>query len=427
MTFKSKTHLTGRTYAMVLAGGRGRRLHQLTDWRVKPALPFAGHLSVIDFTLSNCVNSGVRHIAVLTQYKAQSLIRHIEHGWGFLAASLGEYVDVVPAQQQHGESWYSGTANAVYQNMAFIDEAKPALVLVLGGDHIYKMDYSIMLAEHVARGAEMTVACLEVPAAQASEFGVMSVDAEQRIVAFEEKPMHASALPQHPSHVLASMGIYVFDVDLLLAALERDATDPTSHHDFGRDIIPSLLARHRVFAHRFEDSCINMVDATPYWRDIGTVDAYWEANMDLTSVVPELNLYDAEWPILSLQRQLTPAKFVFEEADRSGVAYNSLVSSGCIVSGAKVRHSILFSKVRVGEGSVIEDSLVLPAVTIGKGVTLRRAIVDNHCHLPDGFSAGLDVGHDRARGFHVTERGVTLVTPEMLGQRLHRQIEKPGA
>ena len=427
MTFKSKTHLTGRTYAMVLAGGRGSRLHQLTDWRVKPALPFAGHLSVIDFTLSNCVNSGVRHIAVLTQYKAQSLIRHIEHGWGFLAASLGEYVDVVPAQQQHGESWYSGTANAVYQNMAFIDEAKPALVLVLGGDHIYKMDYSIMLAEHVARGAEMTVACLEVPAAQASEFGVMSVDAEQRIVAFEEKPMHASALPQHPSHVLASMGIYVFDVDLLLAALERDATDPTSHHDFGRDIIPSLLARHRVFAHRFEESCINAVEATPYWRDIGTVDAYWEANMDLTSVVPELNLYDDEWPILSLQRQLTPAKFVFEEADRSGVAYNSLVSSGCIVSGAKVRHSILFSKVRVGEGSAIDDSLVLPAVTIGKGVTLRRTIVDNYCHLPDGFSAGLDAGHDRARGFHVTERGVTLVTPEMMGQRIHRQIEKPGA
>jgi glucose-1-phosphate adenylyltransferase len=427
MTFKSKNHLTGRTYAMVLAGGRGSRLHQLTDWRVKPALPFAGHLSVIDFTLSNCVNSGVRHIAVLTQYKAQSLIRHIEHGWGFLAASLGEYVDVVPAQQQHGESWYSGTANAVYQNMAFIDEAKPALVLVLGGDHIYKMDYSIMLAEHVARGAEMTIACLEVPAAQASEFGVMSVDAEQRIVAFAEKPVHPMALPQRPTHVLASMGIYVFDVDLLLAALERDATDPTSRHDFGRDIIPSLLARHRVFAHRFEDSCINMVDTTPYWRDIGTVDTYWEANMDLTSVVPELNLYDDEWPILSLQRQLTPAKFVFEEAQRSGVAYNSLVSSGCIVSGAQVRHSILFSKVRVGEGSVIDDSLVLPAVTIGKGVTLRRTIIDNYCHLPDGFSAGLDAAHDRARGFHVTERGVTLVTPEMIGQRIHRQIEKPGA
>ena len=427
MTIKPTPHLAGRTYAMVLAGGRGRRLHQLTDWRVKPALPFAGHLSVIDFTLSNCVNSGVRHIAVLTQYKAQSLIRHIEHGWGFLAASLGEYVDVVPAQQQHGESWYSGTANAVYQNMAFIDEAKPALVLVLGGDHVYKMDYSIMLAEHVARGAEMTIACLEVPTAQASEFGVVSVDAEQRIVAFEEKPTHPMALPQHPTHVLASMGIYVFDVDLLLTELERDATDPTSHHDFGKDIIPSLLARHRVFAHRFEESCINAVEATPYWRDIGTVDAYWEANMDLTSVVPELNLYDDEWPILSLQRQLTPAKFVFEEAKRSGVAYNSLVSSGCIVSGAKVRHSILFSKVRVGEGSVIDDSLVLPAVTIGQGVTLRRTIVDNYCHLPDGFSAGLDAGYDRARGFHVTERGVTLVTPEMIGQRIHRQIEKPGA
>ncbi len=427
MTFKPKTHLTDRTYAVVLAGGRGSRLHQLTDWRVKPALPFAGNLSVIDFTLSNCVNSGVRHIAVLTQYKAQSLIRHIEHGWGFLAASLGEYVDVVPAQQQHGESWYSGTANAVYQNLNFIDEAKADLVLVLGGDHIYKMDYSIMLAEHVARGAEMTVACIEVPAGQASEFGVMSVDADQRIVAFAEKPLQAIALAKGPSHVLASMGIYVFDAELLVAELVRDAADPTSRHDFGKDIIPSLLTRHRIFAHRFEESCINMVDTTPYWRDIGTVDAYWEANMDLTSVVPELNLYDDDWPILSLQRQLTPAKFVFEEAARSGVAYNSLISSGCIVSGAKVRHSILFSKVRVGEASLIEDSVVLPAVTIGKGVTLRRTIVDNYCHLPDGFSAGLDAVHDKARGFHVTERGVTLITPEMIGQRIHRQIEKPGA
>ncbi|MFZ4481983.1 MAG: glucose-1-phosphate adenylyltransferase, partial [Rhodoferax sp.] len=324
MTFNPKTHLTDRTCALVLAGGRGSRLHQLTDWRAKPALPFGGHLNIIDFALSNCVNSRVRHIAVLTQYKAQSLIRHIEHGWGFLAASLGEYVDVVPAQQQHGESWYSGTANAVYQNLNIIDETKPDLVLVLGGDHVYKMDYSIMLAEHVARGAEMTVACLEVPVEQASEFGVMSVDADQRIVAFAEKSLQPITLPKRPTHSLASMGIYVFDAELLVAELERDAADPTSDHDFGKDIIPSLLVRHRVFAHSFEESCVNMVDATPYWRDIGTVDAYWEANMDLTSVVPELNLYDDDWPILSLQRQLAPAKFVFEEAGRTGVAHNSL-------------------------------------------------------------------------------------------------------
>jgi glucose-1-phosphate adenylyltransferase len=420
MAFDAKSHLTERTYALVLAGGRGSRLHQLTDWRAKPAVPFAGNLNIIDFALSNCVNSGVRHIAVLTQYKAQSLIRHIEHGWSFLAASLGEYVDVVPAQQQHGESWYSGTANAVYQNLRIIDEARPDLVLVLGGDHIYKMDYSIMLAEHVARGAEMTVACLEVPVAQASEFGVMSVDADHRIVAFAEKPAQPVALAHRPSHALASMGIYVFDAGLLVSELVRDAADPTSSHDFGKDIIPSLLKRHRVFAHSFKDSCVNMVDTLPYWRDVGTVDAYWEANMDLTSVVPELNLYDDDWPILSLQRQLAPAKFVFDENGRKGEAHNSLVSSGCIVSGANVRHSILFSKVKVGEGSLIEDSVVLPDVTIGKNVRLRRAIVDKHCILSDGFSAGLDPAHDRSRGFHVTDNGVTLIAPEMLGQRIHR-------
>jgi glucose-1-phosphate adenylyltransferase len=420
MAFDPKNHLTERTYALVLAGGRGSRLHQLTDWRAKPAVPFAGNLNIIDFALSNCVNSGVRHIAVLTQYKAQSLIRHIERGWSFLAATLGEYVDVVPAQQQHGESWYSGTANAVYQNLRIIDEARPDRVLVLGGDHIYKMDYSIMLAEHAARGAEMTVACLEVPVEHASEFGVMSIDAEHRIVAFTEKPAQPVVLPHRPTHALASMGIYVFDVGLLVSELVRDAADPASSHDFGKDIIPSLLKRNRVFAHSFKDSCVNMVDSTPYWRDVGTVDAYWEANMDLTSVVPELNLYDDAWPILSLQRQLAPAKFVFDEAWRKGEAHNSLVSSGCIVSGARVHHCILFSKVKVGEGSLIQDSVVLPDVTIGKNVRLHRAIVDKHCKLPDGFTAGLDAVQDRARGFHVTANKVTLITPEMLGQHIHR-------
>jgi glucose-1-phosphate adenylyltransferase len=422
MVFDPKKHLTDRTYALVLAGGRGSRLHQLTDWRAKPAVPFAGNLNIIDFALSNCVNSGVRHIAVLTQYKAQSLIRHIEHGWSFLAASLGEYVDVVPAQQQHGESWYSGTANAVYQNLRIIDEARPDRVLILGGDHVYKMDYSIMLAEHAARGAEMTVACLEVPVEQASEFGVMSIAADSRIVAFAEKPKQPVPLAHRPTHALASMGIYVFDADLLVSELLRDAADPTSSHDFGKDIIPSLLSRHRVYAHSFKDSCVNMVDTTPYWRDVGTVDAFWEANMDLTSVVPELNLYDDDWPILSLQRQLAPAKFVFDEAGRRGEAHNALVSSGCIVSGAIVRHSILFSKVKVREGSLVEDSVVLPDVTVGKNVHLRRTIVDKHSKLPDGFSAGLDAAHDRARGFHVTDNGVTLITPEMLGQRIHRVV-----
>lgn len=419
MTFNPQAHLTDRTYALVLAGGRGSRLHQLTDWCAKPAVPFAGHLNIVDFALSNCVNSGIRHIGVLTQYKAQSLIRHIERGWSFLAASLGESVDVMPAQQQHGESWYSGTANAVFQNLRILDESRPDMVLVLGGDHIYKMDYSIMLAEHVDRGAEMTVACLEVPIERAGEFGVMSVDADQRIVAFTEKPLEPAAIPHRPTHALASMGVYVFETELLVSELARDAEDSSSNHDFGKDIIPSLLARHRVFAHSFAASCVNMVNATPYWRDVGTVDAYWAANMDLTSVVPELNLYDDSWPILSLQRQLPPAKFVFDETGRRGGAYNSLVSSGCIVSGATVRHSILFSKVTVGEGSLIEDSVVLPDVRIGKEVRLRRTIVDKHCHLPDCFSAGLDSAHDRERGFHVTETGVTLIVPEMIGQRTH--------
>lgn len=426
MTYASKNHLTERTYALVLAGGRGNRLHQLTDTRAKPAVPFAGKFCIIDFALSNCVNSGVRHIGVLTQYKAQSLIYHIEHGWSFLAASLGEHVDVVPAQQQHGESWYSGTANAVYQNLEILEHARPERVLILAGDHIYKMDYSIMLAEHKARQAEMSIACLEVPLEQASAFGVMVVDATQRIVAFDEKPTQPQGLAQRPSHALASMGIYVFETALLISELERDAADPNSCHDFGRDIIPSILSRHRVYAHSFTDSCVNMIDHTPYWRDVGTLDAYWDANMDLTAVVPELNLYNEDWPILSLQRQLAPAKIVFEDAGRRGQAYNSLLSSGCIVSGATVRHSVLFSNVRVGEGSLIEDSVVLPDVSIGNGVNLRRTIIDKHCHLPDGFCAGMDVAQDRAQGFYVTERGVTLVSPGMIGQGMHRLACAPG-
>ena len=420
MKLNPEAHVTDRTYTFVLAGGRGGRLHQLTDWRAKPAVPFAGNLKIIDFALSNCVNSGVRHIGVLTQYKAQSLIRHIERGWSFLAASLGEYVDVMPAQQQHGESWYSGTANAVYQNLRILEETRPDRVLILGGDHIYKMDYSIMLAEHVDRGSEVTIACLEVPIEHASEFGVMSVDAEQRIVAFTEKPVHPAALSHRPTHALASMGIYIFETELLVSELTRDAGDPNSNHDFGKDIIPSLLARHRVFAHGFSASCVNTVNTAPYWRDVGTVDAYWEANMDLTAVVPELNLYDDAWPILSLQRQLPPAKFVVDDEGRKGGTCNSLASSGCIVSGASVQQSILFSKVTIGKGSLIEDSVVLPDVRIGKEVRLRRTIVDKHSCLPVGFEAGLDAAHDHKRGFHVTKNGVTLIVPEMLGQRTHR-------
>ena len=416
MNANRNTHLTQRSYAIVLAGGRGSRLRQLTDRRAKPAVPFAGKLKIIDFALSNCVNSGIRRIGVLTQYKAQSLIRHIERGWGFLATTLGEYVDVVPAQQQHGERWYSGTANAVWQNVDILREAEPDFVLVLAGDHVYKMDYAVMLAEHAERGAAMSVACIEMPLADAGDFGVMEVDEASRIVGFEEKPARPKPVPGRPGHALASMGIYVFDAQFLVEVLARDAADPASSHDFGKDIIPSLVGSGRLYAHRFEASCVNLVGEQPYWRDVGTIDAYWEANIDLTKVVPDLNLYDDSWPIVSLQRQLAPAKFVFDDSGRRGMAVDSLVSSGCIVSGALVRRSVLFSKVRVGEGSVIEDSVVLPNVVIGRDVAIRRTVIDKRCQLPDGFRAGFDAQQDRARGCYVSERGITLVTPAMIGQ-----------
>jgi len=410
--------LTQRTVAFVLAGGRGARLKQLTDRRAKPAVPFAGKLKIIDFALSNCVNSGIRRIAVLTQYKAQSLIRHVERGWGFLAADLGEYVDVAPAQQRLGETWYSGTADAVLQNLNLLYEADADYVLILAGDHVYKMDYSVMLAEHVASGADVTVACVDVPLADAVNFGVMAVDAERRVVDFQEKPARPESLPGTSDRALASMGIYVFGTKFLCDELERDAREESSGHDFGKDVIPGLVRRGaKVVAHRFADSCVNMVGDQPYWRDVGTIDAFWEANIDLTHVVPQLNLYDDHWPILSLQAQLPPAKFVFDEDTRRGTALDSLVSSGCIVSGAVVRRSILFAKVRVGEGSLVEDSVVLPNVVIGRDVVLKRAVVDKRCVLPDGFVAGVSAEDDRAR-FHVTERGIVLITPENLGQAI---------
>ncbi len=408
-------HLAQQTYAIVLAGGRGTRLGGLTEHRAKPAVPFAGKLSIIDFPLSNCVNSGIRRVAVLTQYQAQSLIRHVERGWGVLEMNLGEFIDVVPAQQRVDEGWYSGTANAVFQNLDMLREADPAHVLVLAGDHVYKMDYARLLADHVARRAQLTIACVDAPLEQAREFGVLRVDARRRVTGFDEKPAEPAALPQRPDHALVSMGIYVFDAPYLRAQLVRDAADAASSHDFGRDLIPRAVRHDRVYAHRFEDSCVGQPGAAPYWRDVGTVDAYWEANIDLTAVIPQLDLYDDRWPILSLQRQLPPAKFVFDDEGRRGMAVDSLVSSGCIVSGATVRRSVLFSKVRVGEGSLVEQSVVLPGVTIGRDVRLRRAVVDKRCVLPDGFRAGHDEAADRRR-FHVTGRGVILITLGMLGQ-----------
>jgi glucose-1-phosphate adenylyltransferase len=408
-------HVMQRVYAVVLAGGRGSRLHALTDHRAKPALPFAGKLNIIDFALSNCINSGIRRIGVLTQYKAQSLIRHIERGWGFLQSSLGEFIDVVPAQQQLGEGWYCGTANAVWQNLEIVREAAPELVLVLAGDHVYKMDYGRMIADHLAHRAPVTLACIDVPLDQAHHFGVIQVDGAMRVLDFLEKPTAAVAVQPGKDQVLASMGIYVFDTDFLCTHLARDAALTTSRHDFGHDLLPDLVRHHHVHAHRFADSCVNMTGDRPYWRDVGTVDAFWEANMDLTHVVPELNLYDDDWPILSVQRQVPPAKFVFDTDSRRGLAVDSLVSDGCIVSGATVRRSVLFSKVRVGEGSLVEDAVVLPNVRIGQGVSLRRVIVDKGCVLPDGFCAGADANHDRAR-FHVSAGGVTLITAGHLAE-----------
>lgn len=404
---------TRQTFAFVLAGGRGERLRQLTEHRAKPAVPMAGHLKIIDFPLSNCVNSGLRRVAVLTQYKAQSLIRHVERGWGFLSGNLGEFVEIAPAQQRLNTNWYRGTADAVHQNVELLREIDARYTLILAGDHVYKMDYSIMIEDHVRSAADATVACVDAPIADAVNFGVIQVDGSWRVVEFHEKPANPEPVPGSSTEALVSMGIYVFNTHFLIEQLAADAADPHSSHDFGRDVIPGIIQRHAVRAHRFADSCVNMVRARPYWRDVGTVDAYYEANIDLTKVEPELNLYDDDWPILSLQPQLPPAKFVFEEPQRRGTALDSLVSSGCIVSGATVRRSLLSSKVRVGDRSLIEDSVILPNVVIGRDVVLRRAVIDKRCVLPDGFQAGLDVDHDRAR-FYVSERGVVLVTPRML-------------
>ena len=407
------------SFGIVLAGGRGSRLMQLTDWRSKPAVPFGGKFRIVDFTLSNCVNSGIRRIGVATQYKAQSLIQHLQRGWSFLDGRFHEFVDILPAQQQISEHWYRGTADAVFQNLDLIRRNRPKHVLVLSGDHVYKMNYARMLAEHVERQADFSVACIDVPRQEASEFGVMHVDDQQRVVAFVEKPKDPPAMPGRPDRALASMGVYVFNADFLYEQLIRDHDDPHSSHDFGKDLIPHCVNRYRVFAHNFVNSCVGMDETgIPYWRDVGTIDAYWEANMELTKVIPELNLYDDEWPIWTHQEQLPPAKFVFDDDGRRGMAVDSLVSGGDIISGALVRHSLLFSRVHIHSYAEIEHSVILPDVDIGRRVKLRRVVMDKHCRVPEGLTIGYDIEADRKR-FHVTENGVTLVTPEMLGQQAH--------
>lgn len=413
------SQLTRETFALVLAGGRGSRLKHLTDWRSKPAVPFAGKFRIIDFTLSNCVNSGVRRIGVATQYKSQSLIHHLQRGWSFLDGRLNEFIDLLPAQQQMGEEWYRGTADAVFQNLDMLRRHHPRYILVLAGDHVYKMDYGRILAFHVAEQADLTVACMEVPRQEASAFGVMSIGEDWRITRFAEKPKDPEPVPGKPDRALASMGVYVFNAGFLFEQLIRDSDDPNSSHDFGKDVIPHVVPRYRVFAHDFSASCVGGEEGKPYWKDVGTVDAYWEANMDIIRVTPELNLYDEEWPIWTYQEQLPPAKFIFDDDDRRGKAIDSIVSGGCIISGAAVRRSLLFSGVRVEERSVVEDSVILPKVQIGRNAVIKHAILDKRCRIPDGMHIGVNREED-ARRFHVTEKGITLVTPEMLGQQVHR-------
>lgn len=414
------SRLTKNTYAMVLAGGRGSRLHELTNWRAKPAVPFGGKFRIIDFVLSNCVNSGIRRIGVATQYKSHSLIQHIQRGWSFLNGQFGEYLDLLPAQQRVSEDqWYQGTADAVFQNLDIIRGSKCEYIVILAGDHIYKMDYGKLLAFHVEKKADMTVACLEVPVSEAYAFGVMGVDDDSRVVEFVEKPANPPSIPGNPTMSLASMGIYVFNTQFLIEQLIRDADMPGSSHDFGKDLIPHLVEKYRVFAQSFEQSCVGMGDdKVPYWRDVGTIDSYWEASMEMTKVIPELNMYDQEWPIWTHQEQLPPAKFVFDEEERRGYAVDSLVSGGCIVSGSTVKRSLLFSDVRVNSYSSIEDSVILPNVDVGRHVVLKRVIVDKNCKIPDGMEIGVNLEEDRKR-FHVSENGITLITPEMLGQIVH--------
>jgi len=404
-----------RTLALVLAGGRGSRLKALTDWHAKPAVPFAGKLRIIDFTLSNCINSGIRRIGILTQYKAHSLLQHIQRGWSFLRGEFNEFIEILPAQQRtDGENWYKGTADAIFQNLDIIRAHKPEYVLVLAGDHIYKMDYGRMLGLHMAREAMVTIACLEVPLEEAKGFGVIAVDEEDNIVRFDEKPENPRPIPGKPDVALASMGIYIFNAQFLYDQLIKDSENPLTEHDFGKNIIPNLVGKVRMIAHRFQDSCVMHEGAKEhYWRDVGTIDAYWEANIDLTTVTPALNLYDENWPIWTYQAQLPPAKFVFDADNRRGLAVDSLVSGGDIISGATVRRSLLFSNVRVNSYCLVEDTVILPDCDIGRHARLRRCIIDQGCIVPPGLVVGEDAEAD-SRRFYRTDKGITLVTASML-------------
>lgn len=408
------SRLTRDTMALVLAGGRGSRLYELTNWRAKPALYFGGKYRIIDFPLSNCVNSGIRRIGVLTQYKAHSLVRHLVRGWSHFKKELGEYVEILPASQRYSDDWYQGTADAIYQNLDIIRAEMPKYVMILSGDHIYKMDYGPMLVAHVESGADMTVCCLEVPVGEAaSAFGVMQVDSNNRITGFQEKPPHPAEIPGKPGLTLASMGNYIFNTEFLFDRLIRDAANLESSHDFGNDIIPEMLKSAHLHAYPFRDS---KTGGKAYWRDVGTLDSFWTANMELVATSPLLNLYEKDWPVWTYQEQSPPAKFVFNRDDRRGSAVDSMVSGGCIVSGSQVSNTVLFSDVRVNSYSTIDKSVILPQVEVGRNVRMRNAIIDRGCVIPKGMIIGHDAAQDRANGLRVTDSGVVLVTRGMLGQ-----------
>ncbi|GGP74453.1 glucose-1-phosphate adenylyltransferase [Shewanella ulleungensis] len=407
------SNLTRDTYALILAGGRGSRLYELTDWRAKPALYFGGKFRIIDFPLSNCINSGIRRVGVVTQYKSHSLIRHVTRGWGHFKKELGESVEILPASQQTSGNWYQGTADAVFQNIDIIRHEIPKYVMILSGDHVYRMDYAGLLASHAESGADMTVCCLETPIAEAAgAFGVMEVDENMRVIGFEEKPANPKPTPTDPEKCLASMGNYVFNTKFLFDQLKKDAKNENSDRDFGKDIIPAIIEQFNVYAYPFTSA---VPDEPAYWRDVGTLDSFFQANMELLSPTPQLNLYDAKWPIWTYQEQLPPAKFVFDDEDRRGMAVDSIVSGGCIISGAKVKRSVLFDEVRVCSYSSVKDSVLLPDVVVLKNCKIQNAIIDRGCIIPDGMVIGYNQEHDRARGFRVSEKGITLVTRKMLG------------
>jgi glucose-1-phosphate adenylyltransferase len=409
--------LPKRTIALVLAGGRGSRLMDLTDRRAKPAVYFGGKFRIIDFALSNCINSGIRRIGVATQYKSHSLLRHLQRGWNFLRGEQNEFIDLLPAQQRVNEAfWYRGTADAITQNIDILRAYGPEYILVLAGDHIYKQDYSLMLLDHVESGAKCTVGCIEVPRMEATALGVMHVDADRRITDFLEKPKDPPAIPGKPDKALGSMGIYVFGAEYLYKLLEADSGDEQSEHDFGKNVIPRIVRDGGALAHPLNLSAIPASTRhRPYWRDVGTVDAFWAANLDLASDLPELNLYDKDWPVWTYQEQLPPAKFVPDDRGSNGETANVLISGGCIVVGSNIRRSVLFSSVRVESCCTIHESVIMPDTVIGRGSRLYKVVVDRGCAIPDGTVIGEDAEVDRER-FYRTDSGVVLVTKEMLAK-----------